>query len=199
MIRIGGHGKELFHPENSLVALCKTVRDSELSPSLPDNGDPKQTTFRAPANAKRMEARMTVERILKVRGSHVPTVGPEALISDVIAALESEDTGALVVSADGEHIDGIISERDVVRSLRQIGPAALQNKVRDIMTSNVLTCTADDRVAGVMALMDDQNIRHVPVVEKGKIAGMVSIRDIVKLRLGEVQSEADAMRAYISG
>ena len=70
--------------------------------------------------------------------------------------------------------------------------------VRDLMTTDVITCTASDRVAGVMALMDDRKIGHVPVVDNGKLAGIVSIRDIIKLRLDEVQAEADAMRAYIA-
>lgn len=142
---------------------------------------------------------MNVERILNAKGTHAPTVSPEECIADVIAALESEDVGALVVSADGQRVDGIISERDVVRGLQRFGPGVLEHTVRDLMTSNVITCTADDRVAGVMALMDDRKIRHVPVVDDGQLAGIVSIRDVIKLRLDEVQAEADAMRAYIAG
>ncbi len=142
---------------------------------------------------------MTVERILKEKGSHVPTVVPEARIADVIAALEAEDVGAVVVSGDGQRIEGIISERDVVRGLQRFGPEVLGHPARDMMTADVVTCTADDRVAGVMALMDARKIRHVPVIDDGKLAGIVSIRDIVKLRLDEVQAEADAMRAYITG
>lgn len=142
---------------------------------------------------------MTVKRILKEKGSHTPTVAPEAQIADVIAALEAEGVGALVVSADGQRIDGIISERDVVRGLKSFGPEVLRRTVSDLMTADVVTCTADDRVAGVMALMDDRNIRHVPVVDGGTLAGIVSIRDIIKLRLDEVQAEADAMREYIGG
>ena len=140
---------------------------------------------------------MTVERILDMKGSHAPTVTPDAKISAVLAALEAEDVGALVVSTDGLHIEGIISERDVVRGLLSLGHEALDHQVHELMSSDVITCTADDRVAGVMALMDDKNIRHVPVTNKGKLAGIVSIRDIVKLRLNEVQAEADAMRQYI--
>jgi CBS domain-containing protein len=101
------------------------------------------------------------------------------------------------VSADGRGVDGIISERDVVRGLQRFGPEVFEHTVRDLMSPDVVTCTADDRVAGVMALMDDRKIRHVPVVDNGKLAGVISIRDIVKLRLDEVQAEADAMREYI--
>jgi CBS domain-containing protein len=142
---------------------------------------------------------MTVERILKAKGSHTPTVVPDARIADVITALEAEDVGALVVSADGQRIDGIISERDVVRGLQRFGPEVLNHSVCDLMSSDVVTCMADDRIAGVMAVMDDRKIRHLPVVDDGKLAGVVSIRDIIKHRLDEVQAEADAMRSYIAG
>jgi len=141
---------------------------------------------------------MTVERILEVKGTHAPIIAPDAKISTVIAALEAEEVGALVVSADGLHIDGIITERDVVRGLLNLGRKVLDHKAHELMSSDVVTCKANDRVAGVMALMDIRKIRHVPVTEKGKLAGIVSIGDIVKLRLDEVQAEADAMRKYIN-
>lgn len=141
---------------------------------------------------------MTVERILKMKGPHVPTVRPEARISEIVTALGAEDTGALVVSTDGQHIDGIISERDVIRGLGRLGPDALELTARDLMASDVVTCIATDRVASVMAMMDDRRILHIPVVDEGRFIGIVSLRDINKLRITEVQSEADAMRAYIT-
>jgi CBS domain-containing protein len=150
----------------------------------------------APAKS-RGKAKMTVQRILYSKGTAVPTISPDATIVDVIARLEAEDSGALVVSSDGKAIEGIISERDVVRGLRQFGTNAMAKKVTELMTKKVLTCNANDRVAGVMAMMDAQKIRHVPVVQDGNLAGMVSMRDIIKLRLDEVQAEADAMRTYI--
>jgi len=143
---------------------------------------------------------LTISKILEFKGLHAPTVLPNARIADVIAALEAEDVGALVVSTDDLHIDGIISERDVVRGLQRFGADVLEHSVRDLMTAEVVTCTADDRISGVMALMDDRKIRHIPVVDDDqKLTGIISIRDIVKLRLDEVQDEADAMRSYISG
>lgn len=140
---------------------------------------------------------MTVQRILDFKGTDVPTITPDSTIVDAIARLEAEDLGALVVSSNGHTVDGIISERDVVRGLRQFGVDAMTRKVADLMTSNVLTCNRTDRVAGVMAMMDLNRIRHVPVIDDGQLTGMVSIRDIIKLRLDEVQAEADAMRSYI--
>ena len=141
---------------------------------------------------------MTVEKIIKAKGTYAPTVSPDANISDVISTLEADDTGALVVSADGQRIDGIISERDVVRGLEKFGASVLTHSVRDLMTKNVITCTVDDPVAGIMAIMNDKKIRHVPVVDDGKLAGIVGIRDIIKLRLDEVQKDADHMRSYIT-
>ena len=142
---------------------------------------------------------MTVRRILKRKGTYAATVLPDARISEIIAALESEDVGALVVSADGERIDGIISERDVVRGLQVLGSDILQKPVKEHMTKNVITCNDSDRVVGIMALMDANQIRHVPVTDNGKLAGIVSMQDIIRLRVEELQSEADAMRSYISG
>jgi len=141
---------------------------------------------------------MTIKRILNIKGLHAATVAPDIKVADVIDALEAEDVGALVVSADGKLIDGIISERDVVRGLQKYGPDVLEHTVRDLMTVDVITCTPQDLVAGVMALMDDRKIRHVPVVENDKLTGIVTIGDIIKLRLDEVQGDADAMRQYIS-
>jgi CBS domain-containing protein len=141
---------------------------------------------------------MTVKKILKLKGTYTPTVHPDALVADVISLLEADDVGALVVSSDDERIEGIISERDVVRGLETFGVDVLGHSVSDLMSVDVVTCTAESPVGGVMALMDEKQIRHVPVVEDGKLAGIVSIRDIIKLRLEEVQNEADAMRAYIA-
>lgn len=141
---------------------------------------------------------MTVQRILNIKGTAVPTILPDATIVNVIARLEAEGSGVLVISSDGKAIEGIISERDIVRGLHQFGTDAMAKKVTELMTEKVLTCEAKDRVAGVMAMMGEMQIRHVPVVHHGNLAGMVSMRDIIKLRLDEVQAEADAMRTYIS-
>ena len=140
---------------------------------------------------------MTVERIIKEKGNYVSTVTPDVKIADVIDALEADDVGALVVSPDGNKIDGIISERDVVRGLQKFGAAVLDHAVGELMTTDVVTCTEGDPVVGVMAVMDNRGFRHVPVTDDGKLTGIVTIRDIIKLRLNEVQGEADAMRDYI--
>ena len=106
---------------------------------------------------------MTVQRVLEVRDTHAPIVAPDARISTVIAALEAEEVGALEVSTDGLHVVGIITEGDVVRGLLNLGRKVLDQKVHEPKSLDVFTCNANDRVAGVMALMDARNIRHVPV------------------------------------
>ena len=143
---------------------------------------------------------MTVQRILNAQPKRSTThIAPDAAIAQLLQFPEFEDTGALVVSSDGSTVEGIISERDIVRGLRTIGSDLLSKPVRDLMTAKVFTCAPDDRAAGVMALMVARHVRHLPVVMDGKLAGMVSIHDLLQLRLEEVRSEAEAMRKYMTG
>ena len=143
---------------------------------------------------------MTVQRIVSVQQNRtVAHITPDAPVGEVLQSPAFADTGALVVSSDGRTVEGIISERDIVRGLGRIGPDLLSKSVRDLMTTKVITCALDDRAAGIMAIMVSRHIRHLPVVTDGKLVGMVSIQDLLKLRLEEVQSEADAMRKYITG
>ncbi len=142
---------------------------------------------------------MTIRAILKTKGAAVPTVASGVNIRDVLQRLEEEDVGALVVTDDGERIKGIVSERDIVRGLRLTGDDVLDADVEDLMTTDVVTCKADDKIAAVMAMMLANRIRHVPVVDGKTLAGFISVRDIIKQRLDEVQADADAMQKYISG
>ena len=143
---------------------------------------------------------MTVQRILNAQPKRTTAhIAPDATIAQLLQFPEFEDTGALVVSSDGSTVEGIISERDIVRGLRTIGPALLSKPVRDLMTAKVLTCAPDDRAAGIMALMVARHVRHLPVVTDGKFVGMVSVHDVLNLRIKEVQAEAQAMQNYIQG
>ncbi|MBT8067033.1 MAG: CBS domain-containing protein [Gammaproteobacteria bacterium] len=143
---------------------------------------------------------MTVQRLLDSQKSMERTyVSPDASIREVLGALASRNVGALVVSTDGETVEGIISERDIVRGLNKLGAELLDKSARELMTGKVVTCRVTDRAAGVMAIMVSKHLRHMPVVEDGKLVSMLSIRDLLNLRLIEVQSEADAMRHYIAG
>ena len=143
---------------------------------------------------------MTVQRILNSQGGgSAASIVPDAGINEALGLLASENVGALVVSSDGKSVEGIISERDIVRALRSVGSGLLGKRVRDVMTEDVVTCVAEDRAAGIMAVMVSKHLRHIPVVRNGELVSMVSIRDLLQLRLEEVKSEADAMRGYITG
>ena len=141
---------------------------------------------------------MLVSALLKIKGGDVATIEPEMLISDAVSVLFEERVGALVVSEDGMLVNGILSERDVVRSLATKGCDLMDQPVKTIMTANVIYCTKDDLVSDLMRLMTEHRIRHLPVVESGVLCGIVSIGDVVKNRVEELQTEADAMREYIA-
>ena len=143
---------------------------------------------------------MTVQRILDSQQGVEPAhISPDAEIAEVLNSLAFKDVGALIVSADGIKVDGIVSERDIVRGLQSVGPDLLKKRVRDLMTKDVVTCVPEDRAAGIMAVMVSRHVRHVPVLKNDRFVSMVSIRDLLQLRLDEVRSEADAMRSYIAG
>jgi len=143
---------------------------------------------------------VTVQRILNTQHDRTITyIAPDALIAQVLQSREFDNDGALVVSRGGSTVEGIISERDIVRGLQSIGPDLLNKPIRGLMTVKVLTCTPEDRAAGIMALMVSRHMRHLPVLKEGKFVGMVSIHDLLQLRLDEVHSEAEAMRNYIAG
>lgn len=141
---------------------------------------------------------MQVQTILSAKESaDIHTIGPEATIAEAVAALKGFGIGALVV-LDGESIAGIISERDIVRGIADRGQAFLGLAVADAMTREVVTCTLEDTGRGVLSLMTEHRMRHVPVVRDGRLVGLISIGDVVKSRLEEIMSEADALRDYIT-
>lgn len=141
---------------------------------------------------------MHVKLIIKNKGAAVETIRPDALISDVVDCLRSNRIGVLVVSRTGRDIAGIVSERDIVTGLAEQGASLLDHSVESIMTRQVKTCSPDDTVTFVMALMTDRRIRHVPVLRDGQLAGIVSIGDAVKSRLQELENETTQLREYIS-
>ena len=142
---------------------------------------------------------MYVESILAVKGAEVATIGPEASVGEAVATLREHRVGALVVSSDGSHIAGIVSERDIVRRLADHAEGTLALAVGDVMTREVTTCGAKDTIEKLMWLMTEQRIRHVPVVDDdGVLVGIVSIGDVVKHRLGQLESENKALYEYIT-
>ena len=143
---------------------------------------------------------MSVGEILKAKGTEVQTIDGDAPVADAVERLRDERIGALVVSSDGQTIEGVFSERDVITGLADHGEALLSRKVRDLMTTSVATCSPDDGVEKVMLEMTELRARHFPVVDAGRLVGIVSIGDVVKNRLDEVQLEKNVLRdSYIAG
>ncbi len=144
---------------------------------------------------------MRVSDILGHKGGRVVTIRPDATVSTAVHRLALERIGALVVSEDGRHVAGIISERDIIRGLADSGAELLAagRRVSDLMTHHVQTCTPDDTIKHIMGMMTRHHIRHVPVVDNGQLTGIISIGDVVNNRLHEVELEANVLReAYIA-
>ena len=142
---------------------------------------------------------MLIADILRAKGAGVETVAVDATLQDAVGILARQKIGALLISRDGRRIDGILSERDIVRRLAGGQVDLSGERVGDLMVSDVHTCRPEATVAQVMRLMDDKRIRHVPVVvDDGVLAGVVSIRDIVSARLQEAEAERRQMADYIS-
>jgi CBS domain-containing protein len=141
---------------------------------------------------------MRISEILRRKGGEVATIEPDAKVRQLLALLAEHNIGAVVVSTDGTTIEGIASERDVVRRLNDRGAALLDEPVSSIMTATVRTCEPGDNVEGLRATMTEHRIRHVPVVRDGKLAGIVSIGDVVKSAIAELETEREQLVDYIS-
>ncbi len=139
---------------------------------------------------------MKVKAMLAVKGSKVTTTRPYATIATVIRMMKLEGIGALVVSDDGEALGGIISERDIVRGLVDHGHELLEMRVAELMTRAVKTCTPEANIKEVMAEMTRSRVRHLPVFDDGKLRGIISIGDVVKNRLEELETETNVLRDY---
>lgn len=143
---------------------------------------------------------MQVLQILKSKGDDgVVTVVPGTTVAEVARVLSARRIGALIVSTDGKHVDGIISERDVVRELGRRGPAALSLMVEEVMTRNAVGCTRTDTTEEVMEQMSAGGFRHMPVIEQGEMVGLISIRDVIAARLSELHVEKEALTGMIMG
>ena len=142
---------------------------------------------------------MRIRQVLASKPAHdVVTVKPDATVRELIGLLAEHNIGALVVSADGAQVDGIVSERDVVRRLHE-DESVLESAVSVIMSAEVETCEGDHTVDELMAMMTERRFRHVPVVADGKLTGIVSIGDVVKSRMSELQFERDQLDSYVQG
>lgn len=141
---------------------------------------------------------MTVEHILAAKGRNVVTIEPERTLAEAARLLDEKRIGAAVVSDAGHAVLGIFSERDIVKAIARGGAAALDEPVSRHMTAKVITCTGRSAISELMEIMTAQKFRHVPIVEEGRLNGIVSIGDIVKHRLAEIEAEHQALREYIA-
>jgi CBS domain-containing protein len=140
---------------------------------------------------------MRIADVLRGKGGAVVTINPDATIAELVAGLADHNIGAMVV-AGPDGIKGIVSERDVVRQLHTHGASVLSRPIEKIMTSVVSTCSKEDTVDSLTLLMTENRVRHVPVLEDGKLIGIVSIGDVVKTRMQELESEHEQLQSYIN-
>ena len=141
---------------------------------------------------------MRINDVIRRKGAVVVTINPDATVGELLEQLSQHGIGALVVSGDGQGVDGIVSERDVVRHLRSRGVTVLQARVSEIMSAEVITCGPDDSVEQLMRQMTELRVRHIPVVVDGALQGIVSIGDVVKHRMDELQLERDELVGYLN-
>jgi len=143
---------------------------------------------------------MNIEAILASKGRAVRTISSGTTVGEAMRIMTHDSMSALVVSEDGAAIDGIVSDRGLMNALVDHGTGVLEWPLKDVMTREVFTCSRGDSVGAIMAAMTDRRIRHIPVVEEdGRLCGIVSIGDVVKHHLDEIQHEAAELREYISG
>src|SRR5712671_4279333 len=140
---------------------------------------------------------MNVKTILSLKGSHVTTIEPHATLEAAVAILAKHRIGAVVVLGADQRVIGILSERDIVRALAELGASALATPLSQVMTRKVVTCSEAETVGDIMERMTTGKFRHVPVVEQDQLIGIVSIGDVVKHRLWQMQQECAALRDYI--
>jgi CBS domain-containing protein len=142
---------------------------------------------------------MLIADVLRVKGNQVITIPPDTKVRQLLAVLAEHRIGAVVVSHDGTAVDGIASERDIVRALARRGAAVMSEPVTAIYTAEVHTVTPQTSIEEVMRMMTERRVRHAPVVVGGSLRGIVSIGDIVKIRIGELETERTALADYITG
>lgn len=142
---------------------------------------------------------MTIQALLDTKGRFVPMIGSNVLVSDVIDKLEIDKAGALVVTDDNLHILGIITERDIARGVKTYGRNVVDKPVGALMTQDVQTCDASQPIEDVLRLMDEKQIQYVPITKHGMLYGIINMLDLVKYRLSQIDSEANALKAYITG
>jgi CBS domain-containing protein len=143
------------------------------------------------------EAAMIVKSIIDIKGGDVVTLEPGVSLDTAAKLLAERRIGAVVVLGADDRVVGILSERDIVREIADRGVAAMQAPVSQVMTRKVVTCTLDETLHSIMERMTAGKFRHVPVIDQGRLAGIISIGDVVKHRIEEMEQESDALKSYI--
>jgi CBS domain-containing protein len=164
------------------------------SPPIIATSDSKKKTHLRFRVHKGKDCSMRVADILKGKGTSVMTIKPGETIGSIAQRLRLAGVGAMVVSHDGNSLDGIISERDITYALPEHTEDLHELRVSDIMTANVITCSPQDRIADIAKTMTARRIRHIPVRDSGRLVGMISIGDVLKHRLTEIELEANVLR-----
>ena len=141
---------------------------------------------------------MRVEDILREKGHDVFTVDQDVRVLPALELMKEKRIGAILVTNQDGAVCGVLSERDIARGLPEIGAAILEKSVGSLMTRDVISCTSGDTIASIMSLMTESRIRHLPVINDGKLEGLISIGDVVKYRIREAENEAEALRSYIT-
>ena len=142
---------------------------------------------------------MLISEVLRAKGTQVVTITPDTKVRGLVAVLAEHRIGAVIVSRDGTTVDGIASERDIVQALARRGAAVMSEPVTSIYTAEVHTITPQTGIDEVMRMMTERRVRHAPVVVDGSLQGIVSIGDVVKIRIGELETERTALTDYITG
>ena len=142
---------------------------------------------------------MSIQALLDAKGRFVPIISSNVSINDVIDKLEIDKAGALVVTDDSQTILGIITERDIARGLKTFGRNVVDKPVGELMTRNVETCDVNQSVEAVLRLMNERQIQYVPILKNGALYGIINMLDLVKYRLSQIDAEAAALRAYVTG
>jgi CBS domain-containing protein len=155
-------------------------------------------TFSHQHRSRREDTFMNVASILKLKGRAVSTARPDATVLDIVQKLGAKKIGAIVVVGENGHVVGIISERDVIRAVAESGVGALSFQVSEVMTRNVVSCGETSAIDELMEIMTKGRFRHLPVIEDGSLVGIVSIGDVVKHHIAEVEMEVSAMRNYLA-
>jgi CBS domain-containing protein len=179
-----------------IVAVSINLMISAMAIRLQTGFQRARGTGRAPDPGK--ASTMTVKAILDRKGSDVATIEPTADVASAVKLLAARRIGALVVTSSEQEIVGIVSERDIIRVLAESGDAALGRQVTHVMTRKVVTCTRAETISSIMELMTAGKFRHLPVVEGNKLIGVISIGDVVKHRVQQIEFESAALRDYIT-